>query len=732
MNRWSPCSMCGGSGKTLSRTELETGGRMLRCPKCLGRTRTFRLRLRPRPRPEPEDPPRRLDPKFKQVLESLDLQLDQGEPSPSLEGPKPREGHSGQTSNPKSSRQSPEDPRGRSRGRRRTAGRIPPRAPTNRGASRGWHPPRPSWTFLILVVILCAAMLAGVLFAIEPQLRNELSEWVGRQLNPTETRPPETPVPVAVVVEAPTVEPTATPTPRADSVATIVAMTLMTLPTNTPEPSATPQPTVAPTVIPTPTSYRIDDVEVRMISQERATVSEWHVAVTNLSGDPASIVPIRLALNGGEVEDFAFVSGLDRNESQTFVFDRQFAPGQHSVILSVGDASRLVNLDVPTSTLTPAPPATQAPTPTSTPTSTPIPPTNTPRPTPTVAPPPTASTEVAPHLKHLEHKQYMLELINAERVKAGLNELELGTNNAAQKKADAALVGCHGSHFELNGMLPLMRYHLEGGYQYMGENAAGGNWCLTSADGYSPIGDTSALISQLISLTMNSPGHRSNLLYKWHKKVNIGLARDTYNSVTYQQFEGDYVEYDQLPTLKDGILSFSGRAKDPVNFKQESDLNVSLHWHQPPRPLTVGQVSSVYSYGTETHIAQFRWPIGPGWNYSEHRFSYTYGFSLDPYDLPADAPRARPDRDVAKEWRRKHGYELYIDRRVTAPWITAQKWVAKGETFSFKADISNLLSKHGPGVYRVTISGPISDDESNEISSYSFFHGIDPPTEADN
>ncbi len=487
-----------------------------------------------------------------------------------------------------------------------------------------------------------------------------------------------------------------------------------------------------------------------MISQERATVSEWHVAITNLNGDPASIVPIRLALNGGAVEDFAFVSGLDRKESQTFVFDRQFAPGQHSVILSVGDASRLVNLDVPTSTLTPAPPVTQAPiptptstpsptatrtpipTPASTPTSTPIPPPNTPRPMPTVAPLPTASAEVEPHLKHLEHKQYMLELINAERVKAGLNELELGTNNAAQKKADAALVGCHGSHFELNGMLPLMRYHLEGGYQYMGENAAGGNWCLTSADGYSPIGDTSALISQLISLTMNSPGHRSNLLYKWHKKVNIGLARDTYNSVTYQQFEGDYVEYDQLPTLKDGILSFSGRAKEPVNFRQESDLSVSLHWHQPPRPLTVGQVSSVYSYGTETHIAQFRWPLDPGWSYPEHSFSYTYGFSLDPYDLPPDAPRSHPKTDVAKEWRRKHGYELYTDRRVTAPWITAQKWVANGDTFSFKADISNLLTKHGPGVYRVTITGPISDDDRNEISSYSFFHGIGPPTEADN
>ena len=321
----------------------------------------------------------------------------------------------------------------------------------------------------------------------------------------------------------------------------------------------------------------------------------------------------------------------------------------------------------------------------------------------------------------------MLELINAEREKASLNELELGENNGAQVKADAALLGCHWAHFELTGLNPWMRYHLEGGYQSMGENTSGVSFCLTEADGYAPVRDVHRVVDNLMASWMGSPAHRGSILHRWHRKVNIGLAWDRYNYVAYQQFEGDYVEYDQLPVIEDGILSFSGRVKPPVRFTEEGDLGIALQYHQPPRPLTVGQITSVYSYGTETHIALFRWPLKPGWGYPDDEFSYTHRYSLNPYDLPADAPTPMPGRDVAKEWRRKHGYELTVERHVTVPWVTAITWVAIGDTFNFKADIIDLLARYGPGVYRVTLGGTVSDDEKIEFSSYSMFHGIDRP-----
>ena len=382
------------------------------------------------------------------------------------------------------------------------------------------------------MVILCAATLAGVLFAIEPRLRNELSEWVGRQLNPPETRPPETPVPVAVIVEAPTAEPTATPTPRADSVATIVAMTLMALPTSTPEPSATPQPTVTPTAVPTPSSYRIDDVEVRMISQERATVWEWHVAVTNLNGVPASFVPIRLALNGGEAEDFAFVSGLDRNESQTFVFDRQFPPGQHSVMLSVGDASRLVNFDVPTPTLTPAPTATQTPTPT--PTSTPTPTatqtptpvptaTQTPTPTRTSTPRPTATQTPIPDpqlIAALEQKVH--EGINAARFRNGSSPLkwvdELG--EIARAHSDDMTERDYYGHVSPEGLDPTDRAR-RAGYACRKGTTYGIAENITAV---LVVKDLDRMANEAVESWLNSPGHFANLLDKGYDRTGIGAS----------------------------------------------------------------------------------------------------------------------------------------------------------------------------------------------------------------
>ena len=47
------------------------------------------------------------------------------------------------------------------------------------------------------------------------------------------------------------------------------------------------------------------------------------------------------------------------------------------------------------------------------------------------------------------------------------------------------------------------------------------------------------------------------------------------------------------------------------------------------------------------------------------------------------------------------------------------------DTFHFKADITDLLAKYVPGVYRVTLGGPVSDDQGIEFSFYSFFHDIE-------
>ena len=85
---------------------------------------------------------------------------------------------------------------------------------------------------------------------------------------------------------------------------------------------------------------------------------------------------------------------------------------------------------------------------------------------------------------------------------------------------------------------------------------------------------------------MRSPGHRDNLLRPYWRKVNIGLAWNRVTTTMYQHFEGDYVEYDQLPTLNGNTLTFSGQLQNEAYFGGRDSLGVQIYYDPPPHPLT--------------------------------------------------------------------------------------------------------------------------------------------------
>ena len=90
---------------------------------------------------------------------------------------------------------------------------------------------------------------------------------------------------------------------------------------------------------------------------------------------------------------------------------------------------------------------------------------------------------------------------------------------------------------------------------------------------------------------MSSLGHRDNLLNKHPRKVNFGLAWDEYNLVAYQHFEGNYMEYDQLPAMKDYLLQLDGRAqrRGTVSRRQPGSPNTLLP--APAHPTDEGTTS---------------------------------------------------------------------------------------------------------------------------------------------
>ena len=314
---------------------------------------------------------------------------------------------------------------------------------------------------------------------------------------------------------------------------------------------------------------------------------------------------------------------------------------------------------------------------------------------------PPSHTGLPPHLRNLVEKHYLVDLINRERQKAGVPPVVLGNNDAAQMHADSALDNCFPSHWGIDGLKPYMRYSLAGGYQSNGENGIGGGSCVTASDGYASLRSVKYGLDKAMTALVGSPGHYRAMVNKHRRKVSLGIAYDRYNLVLIQHFEGDYVEYDDMPTISDGILAFSGNATNGVTFNAARDLQVWIYYDPPPHELTREDVAETSAYCFGLKVASILVPPRPGHSYTVTEFDANYEpCPGDPYDT---------------------SYE-----NVIGDYIIAENWLVEGTSFEVSADISTVLEKYGPGVYTVMVWGWL-DGEQLVISTYSLFHMTETP-----
>ena len=139
-----------------------------------------------------------------------------------------------------------------------------------------------------------------------------------------------------------------------------------------------------------------------------------------------------------------------------------------------------------------------------------------------------------------------------------------------------------------------MRYSLAGGYQANVENVAGSDYCPSRFAFYAPVSDIRLEIRETMDGWMDSPGHREAIMDPWAEKVNVGLEWSTYSFSAVQQFEGDYVEYVELPTIEGDVLTAAGRVKNGLSIATDERLVVAIFYDPPPRRLTKGQIARTW------------------------------------------------------------------------------------------------------------------------------------------
>ena len=336
---------------------------------------------------------------------------------------------------------------------------------------------------------------------------------------------------------------------------------------------------------------------------------------------------------------------------------------------------------------------------------------------------PSQITPSEPHLRHFDEKRLMLRLINDERVRAGISLVELGNNDAAQLHTEASLNNCSGSHWGVDGLKPYMRYSLAGGYQINSENFYGTDYCITESDGIQPLEPIEDEIRERMAGWLESPEHKLNILDPAHKKVNIGLAWDEYNLVAAQHFEGDFVHFDHIPVIENGILNLIGKFKNEAAIQSEEDFRVQIYFDRTPRPLTRGQLARTYCYDIGQPIAGLRPPVESGWSYPEHQATIhlTGATCPDPYEIDPNAAAPISNSEAIALWQqaRDQGRKS-VDREFTYPWITAERWDTQANEFTVSADISPLIADHGNGVYTIMLWANLNGDIV-PISQYSVF-----------
>ena len=300
--------------------------------------------------------------------------------------------------------------------------------------------------------------------------------------------------------------------------------------------------------------------------------------------------------------------------------------------------------------------------------------------------------------RYLEEKKYVLALINEERKKAGLAPVVLGNNSAAQQHAEVLLRHTTRGHWGVDGLVPQMRYTLAGGVNYVSDNVSA--YPLLAGLPYrkqSP----EALLKKSHQGLMGSPGHRKTILDKWHTKVSLGVACNDYACSLVQNFAGDYVEFDQKPVISRGILRLAGWLKGGFQLS-----NIQVWYHEPPHPLTLGQLYAAHAYtvGQELATIVLR-PPSPGASYPRKTTRYSWTAPTDPYEVDLKDPATVSPPEV---------------RSKTVTDTIADLWSTSASNFQILANIARVIDDLGPGVYMVVVWGK-NAGESKALTNYAVF-----------
>lgn len=197
-------------------------------------------------------------------------------------------------------------------------------------------------------------------------------------------------------------------------------------------------------------------------------------------------------------------------------------------------------------------------------------------------------------------KLYALEKINSDRIKFGLDEVNLSQNIAAQQHADEILATKVLSYWTAAGEKPYMAYNKYGGLGVVAQNVAmsgslqyyadctGGQVC-DAVDPFEQI-DLHQYGMVYTDAECCDDAHKNRILDPVHTDVSIGIAYDDYTFVMVQNFESNHMKLDQLPAKRANYVELA------ADIPKGQIKEVNVHYDERPSPAIYEQNKGVATY----------------------------------------------------------------------------------------------------------------------------------------
>ena len=297
----------------------------------------------------------------------------------------------------------------------------------------------------------------------------------------------------------------------------------------------------------------------------------------------------------------------------------------------------------------------------------------TPTPIPTRIEVPTIAPIVPPSVISITENQqdlvnYALSLINIDRQSNGLQNVSLSSINSGQIHADDMLKnGYFGnlSHWSTNGYKPYMRYTLAGGRGAVSENCAwqGIRGNVFAIDVKSELKELEW--SMMYDDASSNWGHKDNILTPLHNKVSIGVAYNFNNVYFVEDFEDDYISWNQLSVSNNQVVM------QGTTLSQQSTIEQIAIFYDNPTPLNVNQLGQA-----------------------------PYNGGYDPGTFVGSV--------LTGNWQAQNGIT-----------IKADNWQQNGNSFQISFSLSQAITAYGKGVYTLYLETGSSTADS--LTTYSIW-----------